>query len=129
MIMQVLSLFENRIKRFKTEYDKLSSYINEAVSLQEEIKLVIENKLAELDALNNDTEMEINAKYVMQNSMVAEIEKNTKTIFDISEKCKQESEKFSTSVETLIDEMYKQYKNSHKREDISRSVYKKITDN
>lgn len=120
-------LFENRIKRFKTEYSKLENYIKEAVSLQEELKIEIENKMEYLNTLDNDTDMEINVKYITQNSIVSEIEKSTKQMIDISNNCKTVSQNLVDDIEKLIDEMHK--KSKHNREDISKSVYKKITDN
>ena len=125
--MQINKLFENSIKRFKTEYSKLQIIIEEIVSLQLELQQEIENKIEYLKSLDSDTDLDINVKYVKQNSIVSEIEKHTNDIIGLSNRCEKLSEELTTKIENLIDEIQKSTKID--RTEISAMVYKKITDN
>lgn len=125
--MLINKLFENSIKRFKTEYSKLQIIIEEIVSLQLELQQEIENKIEYLKSLDSDTDLDINVKYVKQNSIVSEIEKHTNDIIGLSNRCEKLSEELTTKIENLIDEIQKSTKID--RTEISAMVYKKITDN
>jgi LPS O-antigen subunit length determinant protein (WzzB/FepE family) len=117
-------LFEDRIKRFKSEFRNLDEFVNETLSIQTMLKTEVEKNLEELKIIESSDD-EINIKYIKQNTITDNIQKDSMKIKELLDIVEKKSEHFTKELSRLIDEFCK-CNNDISREDISNYVIDKI---